>query len=205
MKRKGVTFIEIMVVITILAFLMIAAVKALNPAELINRAHDAQRKKDLNRMKISFEDYYNDKGCYPNRTMVDSLINKSNCGTDIFLPWLPKWPCDPKSEPYKILIGNDDCPKWYKALAYLEGSSDPQIEQSGLGIGKTISPTDNSNPPNYSVYGGNVPDEIEELNPICWQGGCYYVTTSCNWIKSCSGSNCYSGECIPECKTKSCK
>lgn len=198
-KRKGITFIEIMVVVAILVLMIIGAVGALNPAELFNRARDAQRKKDLNRIKISFEEYFNDKGCYPDTTMVEKLGSKTNCETHVFLPWLSYWPCDPKGEAYKILIGdNVNCPKWYKVMTLLESKRDTQISSQGSIDSEPITTA------NYSVSSGNVPDEIETLGVTCWQGGCYYITSSCNWIESCTGSNCYSGNCTPECKTKSC-
>ena len=202
-KRKGMTLVEILVVVTILILMVLAAVMAINPVELINQARDAQRKKDLGRIKISFEDYFNDKGCYPNQTLVTSLMTKINCDSQVFFPWLPTWPCDPKNEPYKLLVGDDEnCPKWYKMTAILETSKGKQVSSTvDLGTGETVV---TSIGVTTTILGGNVPAEIVTLDPRCWQGGCYYVTTSCNWIESCSGSNCYSGDCVPECKTTNC-
>lgn len=204
MKRKGVTFIELMVVVAILALMTIAAIMAINPIELINQARDAQRKKDLGRIKISFEDYFNDKGCYPNQTLATSLMIKTNCDSQVFLPWLPSWPCDPKNEPYKLVVGSDaNCPKWYMMEANLESSKlrtlQNQVVNEGTGETQVVSIGATT-----TISGGNVPVGEVVMDPRCWQGGCYYITTSCNWIQSCSGNNCYSGDCIPECKTTNC-
>ena len=66
MGRKGFTLIELMVVVTILAIMSMILVGIINPIALVNRGRDARRKKDLARIKTAFEEYYNDKGCYPN-------------------------------------------------------------------------------------------------------------------------------------------
>jgi prepilin-type N-terminal cleavage/methylation domain-containing protein len=201
-KRKGVTLIETMVVVVVLLLIALAAIRTIDPIELVNRARDAQRRKDLSRIKISFEDYFNDKGCYPNRVMVTSLTTKANCNSQVFLPWLPYWPCDPKGEPYKILIGDDiGCPKWFMMTADFESPKSRSVGTTTLGSGETTAVVID----NGGVTGGNVPEEVVTLDPSCWQGGCYYVTTSCNWIETCSGGNCYSGNCTPQCKVESCK
>jgi len=201
MNKKGVTLTEILIVMAILIVLIAAAIGAINPIGIFNRARDAQRKKDLNRIKISFEDYFNDKGCYPNKVMVDALINRINCGGRVFSPWLVPWPCDPDGSPYPIVAGDDDnCPKWYKVMTNLENPNDSQISYPGpstLGSGATV-------PVNYSVSGGNAAKKKKVLGSTCWEGGCYYITTSCNWVIGCVGDNCYSGRCVDECKIECC-
>jgi len=84
------------------------------------RAQDARRKADLENIKISFEDYFNDKACYP----PSGSLN--NCGSEDLYPYLRFVPCDPVSgEPY-VYEPESDC-NGYKAYAVLEDKTDPII------------------------------------------------------------------------------
>jgi general secretion pathway protein G len=87
--------IELLIVIAIIASL--AVIFLLMARTQISRARDADRKADLNRIKIAFEDYYNDNGCYPPATILD------NCGGPELRPYLDKVPCDPDGNPYLYL------------------------------------------------------------------------------------------------------
>jgi len=127
---KGVTLIELILVVTVLAILVVAMTGAINPIALIGRANDSRRKKDLGRIKVSFEDYYNDKYCYPPQDVINELMNQANCGKNIFAPWMNSWPCDPVTkQPYYIVIyqSSDNCPKWFKVYANLENKNDNDI------------------------------------------------------------------------------
>lgn len=151
-SKKGMTLVEIMISMTIIAFLAVMAIVFLNPTAQMKKARDTQRKKDLNRIKIAFEDYLNDKNCYPNQNLVDSLNNATNCKSGVFSPWLTIWPCDPKEAlSYPLVVGDDgNCPKWYKIMTNLENSNDPQIsDQGGIGLSVGVSV-------NYGVSSGNV-------------------------------------------------
>jgi len=161
----------------------------------------------LNRIKISFEDYFNDKGCYPNKIMVDKLNLNSNCSTNVFNPWLGTWPCDPNGKNYQVLIGYDDnCPKWYKVLAVLENKKDNDIPASWILNGNTAV---GNTAVNYGVSSVNI--SLEEVmgakDPYCiWLGNCYYFPEAnhCNQINGCKGDNCYMGECSTRCKVACC-
>lgn len=63
--KKGFTLMELLIVISLIAILLVAVIVVLNPWQQINKARDARRKHDLNILQKTFEDYYNDKGCYP--------------------------------------------------------------------------------------------------------------------------------------------
>ncbi len=123
--KQGFTLIEFLVAMAILMVMVIFSVGALNPAAMFARARDAQRKKDLGRIKVAFEEYYSDKGCYPSQALIDSL----NCGGNGFAPMLSPWPCDPQGVGNKFTIISDPsgCPKSYRALTNLENKNDPQI------------------------------------------------------------------------------
>ena len=118
------TLVELLIVTAILAILVTAMVSNINPLVMINRGYDAQRKKDLARLKVAFEEYFNDKGCYPSQDLVNSL----KCGSADFQPWMATWPCDPNGDSYKILTDSTStCPHLYKLMANLQDKKDKEI------------------------------------------------------------------------------
>jgi len=118
--RRGVTLIEVLVVMTILVLLVMAMISGLNPIYQVNKGKDATRKKDLKRISIAFEEYYNDKGCYPDAAVLADLMNQDNCKTNIAsFPQLAPWPCDPDGQPYNIEIENASCVSWFTAVTRL--------------------------------------------------------------------------------------
>lgn len=206
--KSGVTLVEILVVMAIIVLLAMAMVGGVDPIGLVNKARDAQRKKDVNRIKVAFEEYYNDKGCYPDSETISLLTASANCGSKVFSPWLSTWPCDPNKIPYTIMTGYDNkCPKWYKILTSLENKNDKDIfadltEINNIGTGATDL--------NYGVSSGNisVSEETAKNDPYCVNlGNCYYYpeANKCNRISvGCAGSNCYLGECSNKCKVSCC-
>lgn len=100
----------------------------INPIVLVNRGNDGLRKKHLYRIRAAFEEFYNDKGYYPNSEMIADLTNNENCGTGIFAPWLNQWPCDPLGQTYYIDIeSNTSEPKWFKVFTNLQDKKDKEI------------------------------------------------------------------------------
>ena len=102
-KRNGFTLVEILITMTILAILAVMMVGVFNAIGMTNKGRDARRKKDLNRIKIAFEEYFNDKGYYPRN--IDTWNIKANCNSSsVFAPYLVPWPCDPDGNPYIIVV-----------------------------------------------------------------------------------------------------
>lgn len=202
-KIKGFTLVEILVVMAILLLMIVILIGILNPIALVNKAKDSRRKKDLNRIKVAFEEYYNDKGCYPNLTKVIELMDSNNCGAGwVFTSWLRPWPCDPNGKPYEIWTGyDDDCPKMFKIFTTLENKSDPSINIVAIA----------ENDPNYAVSSGNISagGYLGDNNPNC-SDGCHKIPEDfpdgCNSYPSgCDGPNCYrDNQCSPECQVTSC-
>lgn len=205
-NKKGFTLVEILVVMAILLLMIVILIGILNPIALVNKARDNRRKKDLNRIKVAFEEYYNDNGCYPNNVLPDELLTKlmlpQNCGTLVFGKWLNPWPCDPNNKPYIVMTGYDpDCPKWFKILTTLENKNDPDINVTAL--------TENDS--NYAISSGNIVPGgyLGEDNPYC-VGLCHVVEDgSCNVKSSCFGSNCFRGayngvNCHTQCQVNNC-
>lgn len=211
MGRKGFTLTELLIVISILAVMAIILVGIINPIALVNKGKDARRKKDLARIKTAFEEYHNDKGCYP-RIGSDlgeyDLNNVINCGSLIvFAPWLVPWPCDPDGEPYEIVVDPDSaCPNEYRAFTTLDFLADRDIPD---GWGVTAHPIGGSG--NYGISSPNVSWYELTNYPSSCSAACNF---SCQvvagqppneyWVQSdCSGSNCYWAQGL-ECQIDNC-
>lgn len=124
--REGFTLAEVLIGITILALLFILVLW--NWRIQIARGHDATRKSDLARIRIAFEDYYNDYQCYPPVTIL------TNCdSTTAFAPYLVPIPCDPVTDlPYKYVpVDEGNLCKGYRVLATLYDTSDRAITNLG--------------------------------------------------------------------------
>jgi len=208
-KNRAFTLIELLVVMAILILMIIILIGILNPIALVNKARDSRRKKDLRRIGIAFEEYFNDKGCYPNDSSPDYLLSylmeKDSCdSSSIFGKWLKPWPCDPSGSPYKIEVGYDlECPKWFRISAILENKSDAAINMAG------VLSTDY----NYAVTSGNITPGFYpgDENPDCLTGMCFRFTfggTQCNSIggaQGCEGPNCFTRPgCPSECRVSCC-
>lgn len=120
--KKGFTLIEVLIVVAILAILTLMAIFSLSNQR--DKATDAKSKADLARLKIAFEDYYNDHNCYPPDTWFD---NADDCGTPQLAPYLAQIPCDPRTgEPYVLETDGSSCGDWFKLYAQLtQTASDP--------------------------------------------------------------------------------
>lgn len=140
--RPGFTLIELLVVVAILAMLLILAFGSWR--NQIDKARDADRKTDLQRLKIAYEDYFNDYECYPPITILD------NCSGPQLQPHLDKIPCDPVTKlPY--FIEHSDCFS-YRILTTLDNGSDPIIASLNCQPDCGYSTTDN-----YGIASSNLP------------------------------------------------
>lgn len=217
--KKGVTLIEITIVVTILAILMIAAVSTLNPIYQMKKGHDATRRKDLKRISIAFEEFYNDKGCYPDQDKINGL----DCGSHEFYQLNP-WPCDPNGTTYDVIVSPDgsDCPTGFIVTTKLE--TEKTDKQCNYGVASTnknwtsatcastivttaLDPTNTpiiAATPTVPPCCAHLPDNCMsdadggcDAAGSCFGGHCYY-----------SGAGCpeYDGHnpCVAVCKTSSC-
>ena len=214
--KKGFTLIEMLIVMSIIVILAVIMISTFNALGVLNKATDAQRKKDLGRIKVAFEEYYNDKGCYPNNEVVAQLNSQLNCGTRIFSPWLVPWPCDPKKTPYFVVVDDTrftNCAKWYKVMTKLENSSDVGIPDNWESL--TITALGNnitSETVNFGVSSSNIKWYELWFDAECSAyGGCYYnpdpqdAPNVCNSAGTgCIGPNCYVGLCKEGCRVACC-
>jgi prepilin-type N-terminal cleavage/methylation domain-containing protein len=178
--RKGFTLVELLIVMAILAMMTVILIGILNPKALIDRAYDAQRKKDLARIKVAFEEYFNDKGCYPTEAVIDGLT----CKESGFASWgLNSWPCDPVTkQPYLVMVGKGavdggNCPDWYKIYTKLENKSDIDIPAGLNGAYPGVVAIDVGASVNYGVSSPNVSWKGVMLQPGCERilHRCYYL------------------------------
>lgn len=123
MKNKGFTLMELLIVMAILMILIVILVGIINPAGLLGKTNDSRRKKDLDAIRKSFEEYFNDKGVYP--IDIGNWNIKTNCKSSIFNSYLNPWPCDPNGNPYYIWVSDDG--KYFKVLTNLENKKDGSI------------------------------------------------------------------------------
>lgn len=111
-RQEGLTKIELLVVLALIALLFIMLL--LNIRKQTDTARDAQRKADLETIKIAFEEYFNDNGCYPSAGILD------NCGSQDLSPYLGKIPCDPTTnQPYLYQPALDNQCTGYRVLSRL--------------------------------------------------------------------------------------
>lgn len=115
-KKTGFTLLEMLIVIGILGIIGATVLILMNPWQQVGKAKDTQRKHDLDTLKKTLEDWYNDKGCYPRadeicapstvenvcavgnkiaRSKVCKICGKAT-GSPSSSPYLDSWPCDPE-------------------------------------------------------------------------------------------------------------
>jgi prepilin-type N-terminal cleavage/methylation domain-containing protein len=195
-KNKGFTLTELLIVVSILVILAAILIGIINPIALVGKANDAERKKDLDRIKKSFEEYYNDKGNYP--IDVGNWNIKQNCNSNVF-SYLNPWPCDPFGEPYKIIIIDNG--KSFKILTNLENESDPSVpegwySQNSRYVVENYSITE----VNYGVSSSNISwneyTPAEECRTGCYvkppgskDGDCNGASRGCSIGQDCYGDS----------------
>jgi prepilin-type N-terminal cleavage/methylation domain-containing protein len=176
-KKNGFTLVELLIVITIVVMMAVAIVGTLNPAALTDKAYDARRKKDLNRIRIAFEDYFTDKECYPSQAEIDALV----CDKSGFAPWMPSWPCDPTGAKYTFMMDDSGCPHWYRVLANLQNRNDKDIPSGWFTLPTSYHYGNGNltvNDFNYGVSSPNITWSDEVIAKICVDpfGSCYIKT-----------------------------
>ena len=129
MKKAGISMIELLIVISILALLIIMSLLML-PRQL-EKVRDGQRKSDLQKIKIAFEHYYNDNGCYPSAAVLENCRG-INPPVHELSPYLQDIPCDPLDESYYLyapfdISGGEGTCNGYRVWADLEENFDPEI------------------------------------------------------------------------------
>ncbi len=205
-RKNGLTLIEVMIIMVIAVSFLILGFVVLYTQ--IGKGRDAKRRDDLDRIRIAFEDYFNDYGCYPSSSVLE------DCGSDLLKPYLEKVPCDPETkEPYLIYVEQAACPSWYIVLTkmeHLDGLSNP------CQPGCNFENEDDSY--YYYITSGNAsPWEVDEFLGFGDNGqeectaetsGCFEIDGegNCNSSDNCTISeHCFSDDrCTSVCRIESC-
>lgn len=115
--QKGVTLVELMVVVAIIAIL--GSIGVYSFRSQIFKGNDAKRKSDIRRIAVAIEEYEKDNNCYPTADTVSC-----SPGTGL-RPYLDKIPCDPETNStYAYETDNQTCARWYRFSSELESSSE---------------------------------------------------------------------------------
>lgn len=124
----GFTLIEVLIAISIVAFLAAATVFGIKTQ--IYKGQDAQRKTNLSRIRNALEEYEKDNDCYPQPLVVA-------CGGSGLSPYLDKIPCDPElgTAYYYEPLGSASCPSAYHLYSMLKNKTDPIIALNGCTTG----------------------------------------------------------------------
>ena len=126
LKSSGLSVIEVLIVVTILAVLVLIGVQSFQRQLL--RSYDGRRKADLAKIKIAFEDYYNDYQCYPPVNTLENYCNGSQIHT--LDSYLNPVPCDPQTHKaylYKPFPSNTDACGGFRVYAALSNPTDADI------------------------------------------------------------------------------
>jgi prepilin-type N-terminal cleavage/methylation domain-containing protein len=171
--HSGFTLIEVLTVVAIIGILVVTSFFAWKLQ--FTKAKDAERKDDLKRLRIAFEEYYTDNEAYP---PADAI---STCGSDSLKPYLNSIPCDPLTGiAYCYILDPDNpaSPQSFRLLTTLGNLKDSDIAKLGCdtpaycGWETSCSSTGGSGY-NYGVSSTNVsianatPEEVpgEEASP----------------------------------------
>lgn len=147
MHKKGarlpaVTLIEVLIVTTVLAVLIVATLFYVRSS--MPKARDGERKADLKKISVAMEQYRSDYGGYPHGMVPNTSspampTQVSACGTNTVLaPYLADVPCDPDTQqPYRynprgtFFTGKRNVRVYpqYRMLTHLEYEADPIIQE----------------------------------------------------------------------------
>jgi len=207
--KRGLTLVELLIVVAILSIMVVILVGVLNPIALVNKAQDSRRKNDLKEIKIAFERYYTDKGSYPSATDIMNWNTVDNCGKTIpeVQYYFKKWPCGPNNQLYEFNIIDT---KTYKVVTKLDNTKDNHIPVGWYEENTYSAYTGRKEQVNYGVSSSNILwYENEVINPACGGLDCIRaigggVPVLVNVCVTGGNIQCYRGEGKPGCEVSFC-
>ncbi|GIW62195.1 MAG: hypothetical protein KatS3mg090_0021 [Patescibacteria group bacterium] len=171
-KQAGLSLMETLIVITLILLILAVLLFFINVRGQLGKGWDGKRKADLNELSKVFEDYYNDKNCYPKPEEVcvegpiteyqeDNVYACRICGGSLS-PYKDELPCDPEDPHHIYLYTVDDlnCPSFFVIYSKLSNEQDPEIAELGCNL-NTCGPGDQGY--NYAELSPNA----DLLNNIC--------------------------------------
>ncbi len=128
MRKKGFTLTEILIVISVLAFLAIL-ILVMTRGQIF-KGKDARRKGDIRRISVAVEEYEKDNNCYP---LAQLVVCEPGTG---LAPYIESIPCDPGSgASYVYEPEGSTCPGWYRIYTNLDNKNDGKISELGCEYG----------------------------------------------------------------------
>ncbi len=115
-STHGFTLVELLVVMGVIGTLAAGLVVVINPAAMVGKARDAQRKSDFNQIQKALELYYDDYSEYP--VNMDDLTTVGN--------YMKTIPSDPVPTRFQYRYVQISGGQMYRLYAHLENASDPQ-------------------------------------------------------------------------------
>lgn len=144
-KRRGFTFIELLVVVALMGMLTTIAVVAY--IGVSQQSRDSRRKRDLAAIQTALEIYKSTAGSYPNHTTCSGSATWPGCTN----PWIAgltdeyisQLPVDPKTDAAGQFIANQEDtydynyvrvgPTEYRLITRLENENDAAVNGSSYG------------------------------------------------------------------------
>lgn len=128
--KKGLTLIELLITISLLAVLLLLFTGLVVGSQL-QKGRDAKRKIDFQALNNSLDQYYDSSGCFPE--VLTNCRGSLLIGSEVYIQTIP---CDPKTqENYTYVSDNTSCSEWFKLYTNLENTKDPRIEEVGCTYG----------------------------------------------------------------------
>ncbi len=147
-KNKGLTLVELIVVMLLLAALATTGLGSY--LRSLQRARDSQRKADLAQVQRALEAYFNDRGKYPSSSSDGKIMGCGSAGTSV-CDWgsyfgisetqptyMQKLPVDPKTASGQTYVYQSSGGVDYRLYAKLENEDDPQIISTTVSCGTGV-------------------------------------------------------------------
>ncbi len=118
-KEKGFSFIEILVVVTIIG--IISTIGLVTYTEFLKQSRDAKRKGDIEQIRAAIEIYKSNNNTYPTidiTNQTDICDDMPACASGVY--YLRKVPDDPKNDTYEYVYFSPPGGTDYTLCAFLE-------------------------------------------------------------------------------------
>ena len=191
--NRGFTFVELLVVMSILGILLTVAISVINPVSQVNKAKDAKQTSDLTQIRVALDAYYDDNHCYPQSVGFGSSWNTAN--GSVYMQKVPQSP--DSSSPYIYEADtNSNCSQWFVLFAKLK------LPTPGRQVCALSNPSCMPAGYNYCIVSGTTPPNCSFMAQVpvgqgagsSPMGGSPQGTPlSCS---NCAGGVCFFGVCL---------
>lgn len=140
MKFKGLTLIELVLVITMLGILLGITIMVLDPRKQMAKVNDTTRKRDIQEIKTALDTYYNDHNCYPTTLPFGSAWQENST---VYMRKVPQDVACANNTNCYVYKYLGSCPQWNVVFTKL--SVTPTTPQCTLTSHSACVPSDYSN------------------------------------------------------------